>query len=351
MTPDPNKPLAIEDKNAGDAQSLRLLGKHIDEESRIHFEPPSTDPADEFGTLSVPLVMNRRVTLARELWEAVEQNRLSVSYQPKINLQERHPVGGFGLIDGFEALLRWRRAGGQAVLPAEFIPIAEETGSIQKLGVWVLEQACRQLVRWQKQFPSQRPLTMNVNVSVKQLVDFRLVDQVQQILDETGIAPQTLKLELTESTLMSEASCALKVLENLRSLHVGLKLDDFGTGYSSLSYLCALRFDSLKISRSFVSRLGSDRKTRAIVETIVNLAHTLDMSVVAEGIETEQQLHALQAMGCDLGQGFLFHKPLDCSAVENLFRNSGASLAGNSVALAPSPAFRSLPASVPTVAR
>ena len=196
MIPKPNKRFMVEDELNTDAHSLRRLGKHIDEESRTNAEASSM-----VGDRSPRLKTNRRMSLARELWEAVEQKRLSVLYQPKISLQTHR-------IDGFEALLRWRRADGQAVPPDEFIPIAEETGSIQKIGVWVLNQACRQLAHWQKQFPSQRPLTMNVNVSVKQLADFGLVEQVQQVLQETGIPPQTLKLELTESTLMSEAGCA-----------------------------------------------------------------------------------------------------------------------------------------------
>jgi EAL domain-containing protein (putative c-di-GMP-specific phosphodiesterase class I) len=213
---------------------------------------------------------------------------------------------------------------------------------IQKIGLWVLGQACRQLACWQKQFPSNPPLTMNVNVSVKQLADPHLVEQVRRILEETGIAPGTLKLELTESALMSEIQSAREILGNLRSLGVGLELDDFGTGYSSLSYLRALKFDSLKIPHSFVSKLGTDRKTRAIVETIINLAHALNMDVVAEGIETEKQLHLLEKMGCDLGQGFLFHKPLECAAAENLLANLlkdglGVSFARNARTLGPAP--------------
>ena len=145
-----------------------------------------------------------QVSLALELRDALEQNRLTLAYQPKISLQEHR-------IDGFEALLRWRRAGGQDVPPAEFIPIAEETGLIQEIGAWVLREACRQLADWQRQFPSKPPLTMNVNVSVKQLADARLVEQLRQSLEETGIAPETLKLELTESVLISELESAREV--------------------------------------------------------------------------------------------------------------------------------------------
>ncbi len=264
-----------------------------------------------------------RMSLALELQDAVDQNRLTVLYQPKIGLQEHR-------LDGFEALVRWRRANGQSVPPSQFIPIAEETGLILKIGGWVLAQACCQLASWQKRFPSNRPLTMNVNVSVRQLTDLRLVGQVQRILEETGIPPETLKLELTESTLLPEVGSARDVLAHLRSLRVGLKLDDFGTGHCSFSYLRALKFESLKISHDFVSKIGTDPGTRAIVESIINLAHALNMNVVAEGIETEAQLRELTNMGCDLGQGYIFYKPLDGAAVEKLLEQGlGAPLTLN----------------------
>jgi EAL domain-containing protein (putative c-di-GMP-specific phosphodiesterase class I) len=159
---------------------------------------------------------------------------------------------------------------------------------------------------------------MNVNLSAKQLSDPELVDRVARILAETGIPPETLKLEITESSLISDLESARGVLASLRALGVGLKLDDFGTGYSSLSYLRTLHFDSLKIDPSFVHRVATDRKTRAIVETIVELARTLHMNVVAEGIETEDQLAGLIDLGCNTGQGFLFWRPLPADAAEKL---------------------------------
>jgi diguanylate cyclase (GGDEF)-like protein len=269
----------------------------------------------EFFNMGLRERAQNRMTLTHELRGALDQNQFSVLYQPKISLPERRMCG-------FEALLRWRRAGGQSVAPAEFIPIAEETGLIQKIGVWVLRQACRQLQGWQSRFPADPPLGMSVNLSVIQLADPRLVEQVQEILSETGIPPETLKLELTESSLIPEIEAARKVLANLRALRVGLKLDDFGTGYSSLNYLRTLQFDSLKIDRCFLKKLGTDREARAIVESIVNLAHALGMTVVAEGIENEQQLQELEEMGCDMGQGFLFSKPLDGPSIENLLKSS-----------------------------
>ncbi|HTD43799.1 MAG TPA: EAL domain-containing protein [Bryobacteraceae bacterium] len=252
-----------------------------------------------------------RVFMAFDLHDAIARNELVAFYQPKINLPSRSIVG-------FEALLRWRHPKLGLVSPAEFIPIAEETGLIIPIGEWVLNQACRQLMAWHAKYPSAPPLSMNVNVSVKQLSDPNLVGRVARILAETGIPPDTLKLELTESSLMTDIASATDVLAALQGLHVGLKLDDFGTGYSSLSYLRTLHFDSLKIDPSFVQRVASDRETRAIVETIVKLAHTLHMNVVAEGIETEEQLAGLIDLGCDTGQGFLFSRPLPAEAAEKL---------------------------------
>ena len=250
-----------------------------------------------------------RMTLLQDLRRALELNQFAVFYQPKVNLKR-------GSIVGFEALMRWVHPERGLVSPGEFIPLAEETGLIVPLGEWILSEACRQLKIWQTRFPADPPLNMNVNLSVKQLADSGLVDGVRALLEETGIPPETLKLELTESSLMTDLESARDVLSKLQRLQVGLKLDDFGTGYSSLSYLRTLHFDSLKIDRSFVMRLAEDPDSHVIVETIMNLARALDMSVVAEGIEEQGQLDVLLQLGCETGQGFLFSKPVDAASAE-----------------------------------
>ncbi len=252
-----------------------------------------------------------RMATAIDLRQAVERGELMAVYQPKVDLATKAIVG-------FEALLRWRHPRRGLLGPSEFIPVAEETGLIVSIGEWILAEACRQLKRWQAKFGTSPPLSMNVNLSVKQLMDPNLVNRVKSILAETGIAPETLKLELTESSLMTEIDSAERVLADLQSLRVGLKLDDFGTGYSSLSYLRSMHFDSLKIDRSFVNRIGADPEGAALVETIVNLAHTLHMNVVAEGIENEYQLAELNRLGCETGQGFYFSKPLEADVAETL---------------------------------
>jgi diguanylate cyclase (GGDEF)-like protein len=248
-----------------------------------------------------------RVELIRGLHHVIEARQLCVFYQAKVDLKTLRIVG-------YEALLRWRHPELGMINPLQFIPLAEESGLIVPIGEWILREAARQLAIWQR----IAPLSMNVNLSVKQLADPDLVKRIQSVLNETGIRPRTLKLELTESALMTDIDSTGGIINELRNLGVGLKLDDFGTGYSSLSYLRALRFDSLKIDRSFVSKVTEDAETRAIVDTIIKLAHTLDMTVVAEGIEHEEQLNELVKLGCDVGQGYYFSRPVDAIAAEQL---------------------------------
>ena len=248
-----------------------------------------------------------RVELIRDLHHVIEARQLCAFYQTKVDLKTLRIVG-------FEALLRWRHPERGMLDPLQFIPLAEESGLIVPIGEWILREAAGQLAVWQR----LAPLSMNVNLSVKQLADPLLVERIQSVLRDTGIAPQTLKLELTESALMTDWEAARTVIRELQQIGIGLKLDDFGTGYSSLSYLHGLHFDSLKIDRSFVSRMAEDAEAHAIVDTIIKLAHTLDMTVVAEGIEDEKQLAELVKLGCDVGQGYYFSRPVDAAAAEQL---------------------------------
>jgi len=250
-----------------------------------------------------------RMAMAIDLHQALERNQMEVFYQPIVDLRT-------GCAAGFEALLRWRHPQYGLIQPLDFIPLAEDTGLIVPLGNWILRQAATQLKTWQTNFPRAAPLSMNVNVSMKQLAGTQLSKAVENVLAETGIAPETLNLEITESALIPELDSVQKILSGLRALHVGLKLDDFGTGYSSLSCLRTLRFDSLKIDRSFIQRLNVDPESCSIVETILNLARGLRMTVVAEGIQNEEQRATLLRLGCETGQGFLFSKPVAAPAAE-----------------------------------
>jgi len=250
-----------------------------------------------------------RMAMAIDLHQALERNQMQVFYQPIVDLRTRCAVG-------FEALVRWLHPQYGLIQPLDFIPIAEDTGLIIPLGNWVLRQASTQLKIWQTRFPRAAPLSMNVNVSVKQLAGRQLAEAVEGVLAETGIPPETLNLEITESALIPELDSVQTILSGLRSLHVGLKLDDFGTGYSSLSCLRTLQFDSLKIDRSFIQRLNVDTESCAIVETILSLAGSLHMTVVAEGVQEEEQCATLLKLGCETGQGFLFSKPVTADAAE-----------------------------------
>jgi diguanylate cyclase (GGDEF)-like protein/PAS domain S-box-containing protein len=261
--------------------------------------------------------MQARMKIAHDLHRALENGQLVAYYQPKVDLKTL-------AITGFEALLRWRHPKLGLIQPNDFIPIAEETGLIVPIGEWILEEACCQLKTWQNMFPRTPQLSMNVNLSVKQLTDPNLLDRVRQVLDRTGVDPKTLKLELTETALMTEIAEAKQVLDSLRAMHIGLKLDDFGTGYSSLNYLRDLHFDSLKIDRSFVARIALDAEGSKIVETMIKLAQAMDMNVVAEGIEDEQQLKELVRLGCDTGQGFYFSKPVESGSAEKMLERSFA---------------------------
>ncbi|MDZ4872596.1 MAG: Serine/threonine-protein kinase PknD [Chroococcidiopsis cubana SAG 39.79] len=249
-----------------------------------------------------------RLQLESDLRRAIAQQELSLHYQPIIQLSS-------GCLTGFEALIRWYHPQQGWIAPTEFIPVAEETGLIDSLGWWVLQQACLQLQTWRERFPKYHSLAVNVNLSVQQLKQADAAERIEQILQTTQLPGECLKLEITESCLLETADLAPQLLERLQALGVQLCIDDFGTGYSSLSRLHDLPIDTLKIDRSFVNHLESSRHTE-IVQTIVTLARSLGIDAVAEGIETQLQLEKLQQLGCDLGQGYLFSQPVDSQKAE-----------------------------------
>jgi diguanylate cyclase (GGDEF)-like protein/PAS domain S-box-containing protein len=249
--------------------------------------------------------------LETDLRRAIERQEFRVHYQPIVSLKS-------GRINGFEALVRWQHPDRGLVSPIEFIPVAEETGLIVAIGLWVLREACRQMHEWQVQFPANPPLTISVNISGKQFLQPDLSEQIKQILQETNLDPRSLKLEITESAIVENAESAAIMLSQLRSVGIQLYMDDFGTGYSSLSYLHRFPMDTLKIDRSFVNRMGVDGENLEIVRAIVTLAHNLGMNVTAEGVETTEQLALLKALKCEYGQGYFFSKPVDSIQAEAL---------------------------------
>ncbi|MCT7949003.1 EAL domain-containing protein [Ancylothrix sp. C2] len=252
-----------------------------------------------------------RLALETELRRAVEkigaaderENAFLLYYQPIICLET-------GRLTGFEALLRWCHATRGFIAPTEFIPVAEDTGLIVPLGAWVLREACRQLRLWQQEYPQASDLTVNVNLSSKQLSAPNLVEYIDELLEETSLNAACLKLEITETMLMENSVMALEVLEEFKARSIKFAIDDFGTGYSSLSYLHKLPVSTLKIDRSFVCRLGTEDENSEIVQAIITLAKNLGVDVVAEGIETPEQLRELLRLKCRYAQGYFFAKPL-----------------------------------------
>ena len=243
------------------------------------------------------------------LRRALAAEQLEVYYQPIVSLSDAR-------IRGFEGLVRWNHPQRGLILPGEFIPLAEESDLIVQLGRYVLREACRQTAQLVKGPCSLHPLTISVNVSSRQLSDPRLIDDVEAALAESGLKPEMLALEITESSIMSTSEQTLTTLHRLKSMGVELEIDDFGTGYSSLSYLQKLPFDILKIDRAFIRELSTGKESADIIRAIVELARSLKLRVIAEGVETAEQLSKLRDLGCNLFQGYLFSKPLAFSAVE-----------------------------------
>ncbi|RYG67587.1 EAL domain-containing protein [bacterium] len=253
----------------------------------------------------------KMLELESDLWRAIERDELRLHYQPIISLKS-------GRVTGFEALVRWQHPERGLVSPADFIPLAEESGLIVPIGWWVLEKACCQGKAWTDKYKLLNPYFMAVNLSSKQFSQDDMINVVQSTVERCGFDPLCLKLEITESVIMENTESANSMLLQLKQLGIYLSMDDFGTGYSSLSYLHRFPLDTLKIDRSFVSQMNEYTKNTEIVGTILNLASSLAMDVVAEGVETEEQLKVLRQMGCNSAQGYYFSKPLTAEGIEEL---------------------------------
>jgi diguanylate cyclase (GGDEF)-like protein/PAS domain S-box-containing protein len=253
--------------------------------------------------------------LETDLRRAVERREFFVVYQPIMSLASES-------LRGFEALVRWHHPTRGLISPMEFIPVAEETGMIVQIGEWVLREACTEMKRWQQIYPSDPRIFVCVNLSVKQFSQQDLIEKVSGILRETQLPPASLKLEITESAVMENVETATRMLTELRELGVQLAMDDFGTGYSSLSNLHKFPINTLKIDRSFITHMVENNENAEIVRTISGLAHNLGMDVVAEGVETREQLEILRGLGCQFGQGYFFSKPIDSQAAEDFICNS-----------------------------
>ncbi|MBL8203959.1 MAG: EAL domain-containing protein [Blastocatellia bacterium] len=251
-----------------------------------------------------------QLQIETDLRRALQREELRIFYQPIVSTESRQ-------VRGFEALVRWEHPEQGLLSPLRFMPVAEETGLVIPIDQWVLRDSCRQLREWQQEFPMNPLLSVSVNLSDKQFAHPDLCDKVRTILDETGIIPLSVKLEITESSLVENPDAAAQILRQLKELGVRISLDDFGTGYSSLSYLHRFPIDVLKIDRSFVNRM-SVSKNSEIVRTIITLAINLGMEVIAEGVETEEQVAQLESMRCDYVQGYLFSQPMRAEAVHEL---------------------------------
>ncbi|HEY9887019.1 MAG TPA: GGDEF and EAL domain-containing protein, partial [Candidatus Obscuribacterales bacterium] len=253
---------------------------------------------------------HKHLMLESALKQAVERQEFVLHFQPVMCLDPLHPVG-------IEALVRWQHPERGCISPYEFIPVAEKTGLILPLGQWILERACQHLKHWQTHYPCFAPITLNINVSIQQFYQPGFVATLDRLLATYQIAPTSLRLEITESCLMERTDLAIQTMNALHERQIALCIDDFGTGYSSLSYLHNLPVESLKIDQSFVSRIVHSNQGIAMIKAILAMSQSLGMKVVAEGIETHQQLAKLQELGCRFGQGYLFSQPCDAAAIHH----------------------------------
>lgn len=289
--------------------ALLKLARNLESRWRITnpliFEPSLEDSV----TWAIADVRNHN--FAKELSQALERDELFLDYQPQIDLET-------GQLLGVESLVRWHHPRIGRISPADFIPIAEETGLIIPMGYWILRRACQQYQHWQSL--GIAPFKLSVNLSLRQLKDPNLVPTIHSILRETQINPHCLELEITESFMVSDISSAIATLTELRALGIRIAIDDFGTGYSSLSSLKNLPIQTLKIDKSFLDDLLVINKNQVILQSIIELGHRLKLQIIAEGIENEGQLKILKAMNCDCGQGYFLSRPLHLEALTDYFR-------------------------------
>ncbi|MBI3778049.1 MAG: EAL domain-containing protein [Gammaproteobacteria bacterium] len=273
----------------------------------------------QFYVAEMTAKATERLSLENDLRSALARGELSLHYQPIADCRS-------GRIVGMEALLRWKHPTRGMISPALFIPLAEETGFIIPIGEWVLRTACEQCRRWQKQgFPS---LYVAVNLSSRQFHQKDLPASIYRILHETGLSPGSLGLEITEGLVMQQAEASISTLRELKAMDIRISIDDFGTGYSSLSYLKRFPINILKVDQSFVRGIPGDADDAAIAGTIITMAHSLGLRVVAEGVETVEQLNFMRQHGCDALQGYYLSKPLPADRFEEFLKN-GTSLAKN----------------------
>jgi diguanylate cyclase (GGDEF)-like protein len=254
-----------------------------------------------------------RLRLEADLRTALTERQFRVFYQPVVELASRRVVS-------FEALLRWEHPSQGLISPYRFIEAAEDTGILVSIGHWLLLQTCRQLRDWAAANFSAQPIHITVNVSARQLADARLVNDLQDALQQSGVDPALLQLEMTESVAAADPKLTVTVLSHLKHMGIGVILDDFGTGTTSLRGLRQFPVDALKIDRSLVREMQTDRATSDIVELIITLAHKMSLRVIAEGIETSRQLERLLELGCEFGQGYYFSQPLEAKAVQQFVR-------------------------------
>ena len=267
----------------------------------------------EFFEQGMHLEAVERLDLKTDLQVALERGQFELNYQPIVNLDDEK-------VQGVEALLRWNHPTRGTVMPDRFIPLAEQTGLIVPIGRWVLREACTQVMRWRREHPDTSPRTVAVNLSVRQLHDPRLLEDVADALSASGLDPQCLTLEITESMLIEETDRGSRALDQLKAMKVKVAIDDFGTGYSSLSYLRRFPVDTIKIDRSFVAEMETNPTSEALVRAVVDLANSLDVTTVAEGVENAQQKAKLARLSCTYGQGYLFARPMSASAMDDQMR-------------------------------